>query len=123
MLRLRPAFLPTVMATPLEPNPEQASQVEPTVEKMDEKELLEWIERKRPKLLKGDKLEKFERADLTGEVFLDHAGKPEFFQNRCGLSVGLSEMLAKLGKEVVEGETAGIKSKLLSFILCTPRRH
>jgi len=47
----------------------------------------------------------------------------EFFENKCNLPIGASERLANLARELAGGETAGIKSKLLSFMSCTPRRQ
>jgi len=43
--------------------------------------------------------------------------------NKCNLPIGASERLANLARELAGGETAGIKSKLLSFISCTRRQQ
>ena len=126
LLRLRPAFPLTAMATPPEHNPKQAGQATPTVEKVkkwDYKELLQWIQQNEPIPLTGNNLENFKEAHIPGQVFLKYAGNAEFFEKKCRLSIGPSETLAGLAAEIMERETAGIKSKLLSFILCTPCRH
>jgi hypothetical protein len=93
------------------------------VERWDEDELLEWIQKTRPRLLKGDRLEKFKAAEILGEVFLDHAGNPDIFEKKCNLAFGVSQMLANLAAEIVGMETARMKSKLLSFIPYTLRRQ
>ena len=97
----------------------------PTIEEVkewDEDELLEWIRQKRPKLLQGDDLENFKAARISGEAFLLEAGNAKFFQE-WNLSYGSSVVLADLARQIKDGETAAIKSKLLSFTLCIPRRH
>jgi hypothetical protein len=102
------------------------SHTNPTIEevkKWDADELLEWIEQQEPKLLKGDKLEKFKAADISGRAFLMKADNVEFFKKECNLPIGPSVVLADLAREIAGGETASIKSKLLSFIPCTPRRQ
>ena len=72
-------------------------------------ELTEWIQRKKPKLLKGDNLKIFNDADFSGDAFL--LSSCEFFQ-KSGLSAGVSLVLESLLKEV-KGVS---QSKLLSFI-------
>jgi hypothetical protein len=82
----------------------QASQAVPTIEEIknwDADELLQWMKDNRPKLLKGDKLEKFEAGDISGDVFVDHAGDVEFFESKCNLPSGTSERLANLAREIV----------------------
>jgi hypothetical protein len=109
-----------------EHNPKQAGHTKPTIEeikKWNEDELLRRIEDMRPELLRGNNLEKFKAAFIDGDVFVDHAGDVEFFENKCKLPIGISERLAKLAREVTGGQTAGITSKLLSFMSCTPRRQ
>jgi hypothetical protein len=109
--------------------PNQASHTKPTIEEIkewDEDDLLEWIQQKRPKLLKDDDLRKLKAARISGQVFLICASNVGFFKNRCNLPIGTSYELADLAMEVAGGETAGretagIKSKFLSFIPCTPR--
>jgi len=104
----------------------QTSQAKPIIEginELDADELLEWIQQERPKALKGDKVEKFKEADIDGATFLKHAGDVDFFENKCNLPIGTSERLADLAKEIAGVETAGAKSKSLSFIPCTPRRQ
>ena len=99
------------MGSFLEHNSSQASQAEPTIEAIenwDADELLEWIQQNRPKPLKGDKLEKFKAEDISGDVFVDHAGDVEFFKNKCNLPIGTSERLADLASEIAGGKTAGM---------------
>ena len=103
-----------------------SSEVKPTAEQVNEwtsDKLLDWIKKHRPTLLKDDQLKKLEQEDISGDVFLNHAGDVEFFKNKCNLPIGASERLANLARELAGGETAGIKSKLLSFIPCTARRQ
>jgi hypothetical protein len=47
----------------------------------------------------------------------------KYFREECNLPIGTSEMLADLAKEIAGEETAGMKSKLLSFISCTSCRQ
>ena len=68
-LHLRPAFLSTAMDPFPEHTPKQASQTEPTIEEVKEwdvDELLKWIHKKRPGLLKGNKDDKFREAEISG---------------------------------------------------------
>jgi hypothetical protein len=93
-----------------EHNSKQASQAVPTIEEVknwDADELLEWIKENRRKLLKGDKLEKFKAEDISGDVFLNHAGDVEFFENKCNLPSGTSERLANLAREMAGGIKKG----------------
>jgi len=94
------------MDTSQEHNPKQASQAEPTIEQIenwDADELLDWIQKNRPKVLKdNDKSEKFKREDISGDVFLNHAGDAEFFENKCKLPSGTSERLANLAREMAQ---------------------
>jgi len=94
----------------------QASQANPTIEEIKEwgiDELLKWIQQKRPKLPMGNQSKKFKTACITGEVFLNHAGDKEFFENGCKLPIGISETLANLAMEIAGRKTVGMKSKLL----------
>jgi hypothetical protein len=103
----------TVLSTAMD------SHTTPTIEEIKEwgvDKLLVWIQQKRPTLLIGDKLEKFKVADISGENFLMQAGNEEFFEKKCNLPIGPSLTLAHLAAEIVS-----IKSKVLSFILCTSR--
>ena len=109
----------------------QASQPEPTIDetqdrsleeatieevtKYNEGKLLQWIEQKRPGLLRDTNLEIFKQAFINGEVFVDHAGDVEFFENKCKLPIGISDELADLAKEIVGRQTAGMKSDYLSY--------
>ena len=97
------------MDTFQEHNPEEASQAEPTIEEIKEwnqDELLEWIQRKEPKLLKGDKLEKFKDASIDGVIFLKYAGDKMYFHKECNLPIGTSERLADLASEIARREIA-----------------
>jgi len=72
----------------------------PTVEKMetwDKGEVLQWIQQRKPNLLKGDNLKKFNKADITGSAFL--LSSFEFFKG-CTLSPGASLVLNSLVDEV-----------------------
>jgi hypothetical protein len=93
------------------------------INELDADELLEWIQQKRPKVLKGDTLKKFKEAEIPGRAFLMLADNVEFFKNECNLPIGPSLVLADLAREIAGVETAGAKSKSLSFIPCTPRRQ
>jgi hypothetical protein len=110
------------MDTVQEPDLKQASRAKDTAEDIKEKgpaELLEWIQQKRPNLLDDDDdVKAFKKARISGEVFLTCAG-----ENDCKLPPGTAVVLANLSRELAEEEAAGIKSKLLSFMSCTPRRQ
>jgi hypothetical protein len=100
-------------------------QAKPTTEQVNEwnaDQVLEWIKEHRPKLLSDDQKKIFRAKDISGDIFLNHDGDVESFENKCNLPIGASERLANLAREFVEagGETAGMKSKLLSFLSCTP---
>ena len=117
----------------------EPSQAKPTIDEVKyykKDELLNWIQKEGLRLLTSgnpDKfkdeselltdrnLDKFKGAEIDGSVFMDHAGDVKFFKE-CNLSMGISERLAKLAT-IAGGETTGIKSKLLSFMSCTPRRQ
>jgi hypothetical protein len=97
-----------------EHNPKHASHTKPTIEeikKWDEDELLEWIQQKEPKLLKGDKLEKFKDSSIDGVIFLKYAGDKKYFHKECNLPIGTSERLADLASEIAGGETTGMAQK------------
>lgn len=79
------------------------------IKEWDKNELLEWIQQQRPKPLDGDILEKFKAADIPGKIFLKHAGDAEFFEKKCNLSIGPSEILADLAAEIVGMEAVGVK--------------
>jgi hypothetical protein len=98
--------------------PQHASHTKPTIEEIkewNEDELLKWIQQKRPGLLRGDNLEKFEAAFIRGGFFVKQAGDVGFFKKECNLPIGISGELADLAREIAGGETADIKSKLLSL--------
>ena len=93
--------------------PNQASHTKPTIEeikKLDEDELLGWIQEKLPKLLKDDDLKKLQGERVDGVVFLNHAGDKKYFREECNLAIGTSERLANLAREIAGGVTAGSKS-------------
>ena len=94
-----------------EHNPKQAEFTIQEIEEWDEDELLHWIQQKRPKLLRGDNLEKFKKAVILGPIFLKHAGDRKYFQEECSLPIGPSEMLADLASEIAEGDKANRESK------------
>jgi hypothetical protein len=97
-----------------EHNSKQASQAEPTIEEIeywDADDLLRWIRRKHPKLLKSDDLKKLKRNRVDGVLFLNHAGDKEYFHKECKLASGTSERLANLAREIAGGETAGMVQK------------
>ena len=106
-----------------EHDPKQGSYKEKAAIKWNVNDLLGWIGEERPNLLCDVKRKKLRKADVTGEVFLGYAGNVEFFRDTCKLPPGTSFILAKLAKELAEGETAVIESKLLSFMSCTSRRQ
>jgi hypothetical protein len=84
-------------------------QEQPAVEEVkewDENELLNWTQKKRPKLLKGDRLGKFKAAEISGRVFLTLTGNVEFFKRECNLPAGPSRELADLAGEIAGGETS-----------------
>jgi len=96
------------MPTAMEPIPghgsRQASQAEATkqkIEGMEPDELIRFIQQKKPKLLKGDRLAEFKNAGIFGESFLSHANDVGWFQNTCNLSPGLSDMLVNLARELI----------------------
>jgi len=94
----------------------------PTIEEMkewDEDELLEWFQQSRRKVLKGDQLEKFKAAHISGGVFLKYAGDANTFEKKCGLAFGVSETLADIAAEIVGTETAGMKGKFFYTIYTT----
>jgi hypothetical protein len=102
------------MVTFQEHNPEEASQVEPTIEeikKFDKNKLLEWIQRKRPGLLEDDNLETFKKAFIRGNVFVKYGCDVGFFEDGCHLPFGISCELVELAVEITGGETAGTVQK------------
>jgi len=76
----------------------------PTVQEMkawDEEKVLRWIQQRDRNILKGDNLDNFNKADITGSAFL--LSSFEFFKG-CGLSRGASLVLNGLVNEVKEGK-------------------
>ena len=97
------------------------SQENPTTEQVkewDADKLFQWIQQYRPNLLKGDKIDKFKEAEISGLAFLMLADNVGFFKNDCNLPAGPSLELARLARELAGRETAGI-----SFMSCTPLRQ
>jgi len=80
---------------------------------------LSGLKKNRSKLLKDDQVKKLEQEDISGDIFLNHAGDVGFFKHECNLPIGASERLANLARELAGGETAGI----LSLMSCTPCRQ
>ena len=107
----------TAMESFPEHNPKHASHTKPTkptieeIKEWDEDELFEWIEQKEPKLLRGDKLQKFKDLSIDGVIFLKCAGDKKFFHEECNLPIGTSMRLADLASEIAGGETAGVVQK------------
>jgi Predicted AAA-ATPase len=105
----RAAVLFIAMNNLLEPSPKptelssQAGQAKPVtneseMEIWNKDELLNWIKKKKPGLLEGENLEKFNAAYISGQAFLDHAGDLGFFKE-CNLPMGTSSDLADLANE------------------------
>jgi hypothetical protein len=114
------------MASSPEHDPKQASQALPPIEEIKNwvsGKLLEWIKDNRPNLLNSAQVGILEEQDISGDVFLNHAGDAEFFENKCKLTPGPSERLANLAMELARGETAGVRSKLQSSMPCTQCRQ
>jgi len=102
-----------------------SSQAKPTAEQVEEwdaDKLLDWIKKQGLKELRDDQLKKLEQEDISGVVFLNHAGDVGFFKSQCGLTAGASNRLADLAAEIVGMETVGMMSKLQSLKSCTSRR-
>ena len=62
--------------------------------------VLQWIQERTRNILKGDNLEKFRGADITGTAFL--LSNFKFFKS-CALSPGVSLILGNLVDEVKNG--------------------
>jgi hypothetical protein len=90
------------------------------INEFDGEELLKWILEDHKKTFKDDEqVEKFRAADIDGATFLEHADQVEYFQKNCDLPIGPCERLARLARTIMGPETAGAKSKSLSFIPST----
>ena len=81
--------------------------------------MLKWIQQRSPNLLRGDNLEKFQKADIDGAAFLGMT--PEYFKQYYDVSIATGAGLKNLADEVKE-KTARGKSKPPSFIPCILRR-
>jgi hypothetical protein len=95
---------------------------EPIIEKirkMDNEELLTWIQKERPRLLRDEDLENFKKAEVGGRVFLSLAGDWKALKEECNLSYDPSRGLANLASEVAKKEIIGIKGKF--HLLCHAR--
>jgi hypothetical protein len=106
-----------------EHNPKQASHTMPTTEEVKQwnvDKLINWLQGQEPKVLPDDKVENFKKTNFAGRAFLAKAGNAEFFEEKLGLLMGDSVAVAELALEIT---TAGIKSKLLSFMSYIPRRQ
>jgi hypothetical protein len=91
---------------PTEARP-QAGQANPAtnpttqeIKDWDENELLQWIQKEKPKLLTDNVIEKFKEACISGDAFLRHASDKKFFQDDCQLPPGKSDNLASLAEDV-----------------------
>jgi hypothetical protein len=96
------------------PDSEQTIDVA-AVRDSDAEELLRWIRTSKPFRLNDHDAEKFLAADISGFVFLEGDSRKEIFE-KAGLSVGACVKLEALAKKIIDR-----KSKLLSFMSCTPR--
>jgi hypothetical protein len=75
----------------------------PTIEKMktwDEETLLDWIQKRDAKILKGDRLERFKERGIDGHAF--SLSSMEFFNTRCHLDPVVSLKLEDLLNQVKE---------------------
>jgi hypothetical protein len=80
------------------------SQAKLTAEQMkewDEDKLLTWIQQELSRPLKDDTIKKFKDAEISGRAFLKLANSEDFFNQKFGLSIGLSLELASLASEAV----------------------
>jgi hypothetical protein len=81
-----------------------SSQAKLTAEQMkewDEDKLLTWIQQELSRPLKDDTIKKFRDAEISGRTFLKLANNEDFFNQKLGLSIGLSLDLASLASEAV----------------------
>jgi len=88
----------------------------PTMEEVkewDNDQLLNWIQEVRPKLLRGQNIENFKSAQISGNLFLDLAGDLQSFKNECHLPFGPSKELANLASEI-KGEVKEEPKKRLA---------
>jgi hypothetical protein len=81
-----------------------------------------WVQKELSKPLDAEDLEALKKAKINGDTFLRLANNWNFFQEGCKLSAGPSFSLATLAGEIA-GDAVGTRSKLLSFVSCTPRRQ
>ena len=81
-----------------EPGTQDLPQIPPVDEMKtwDEEKVLRWIQQKDRNILKGDSLDNFNKAEITGRALL--ASSFEFFKD-CGLSRGASLALKNLVDE------------------------
>jgi hypothetical protein len=63
--------------------------------------VLQWIQQRSGNILRGDEVDNFKRADITGSAFL--LSSFEFFKS-CALSPGTSLVLTSLVDEVKGGK-------------------
>jgi hypothetical protein len=69
----------------------------PQMEAWDTEEVLRWIKQRGSNILKGDNLEKFNKAGIIGRAFL--ASDVDFYES-CGLPRGIGLALKDLADEV-----------------------
>jgi hypothetical protein len=95
------------MTNSSEPNPErtdlstQELPTIPTVQEIktwDTENVLRWIQQRNRNILKGDNLEKFNKAYIIGSAFLD--ADVNFYHETYDLPAGVSLALKKLADEV-----------------------
>ena len=96
-------------------NVEVEDAVNPTIqdiERWDATKLAKWIQQVLDPPL-NPRNEKIMEAEINGRVFLRNAGNRDFFRRDAGLSLGASDDLADLAKNMT---SPAIQGKLLSFI-------
>src|SRR4051812_25496283 len=109
------------MSSPLNPNAKEAGQ--PTIEEIkqwDADLLIEWIQRVRPKLLKGNDIEIFQKTGINGDAFL--AGDRQFFKDELGLSPVVSMTLTVLAQEALSVKCKSSKRRRLESETESPNR-
>jgi hypothetical protein len=99
----------------------------PTIQEVkdwDANELLQWIQKERPKLLTGRILDKFKEAYISGYAFLRHAGDEKFFRDNCQLPPGISDDLASLAEDLCEkSESSSLSQLALTMLPPYRTRH
>ena len=83
------------------------------IERWDATKLAKWIQQVLDPPLHPDDAEKIIKTRINGRVFLRNAGNRDFFRRDADLSLGASDDLADLAKNMT---SPAIQGKLLSFI-------